>query len=159
MTPIPPMQIDHVELFVPDRFEAAAWYERVLGLQILDEYRQWADDPRGPLMISADQGRTKLALFEGQSQGPRPTAGFHLVAFRVDAEGFLACLDRLAACGVSDRQGRPVSIDTVVDHQRAYSIYFADPNGHRLEITTYDYETTRRAVRARQSGSDSSSKP
>jgi catechol 2,3-dioxygenase-like lactoylglutathione lyase family enzyme len=153
MTTIPPLQIDHVEVFVPDRFEAAAWYERVLGLRILDEYSHWADDPRGPLMISADQGRTKLALFEGQPQGTKPTAGFHLVAFRVDAEGFLACVDRLAECGVRDRQGRPYRIDSVVDHQCAYSIYFSDPNGHRLEITTYDYDRTRSAVSARQSGS------
>ena len=26
------LQIDHVELFVPDRYEAARWYERTLGL-------------------------------------------------------------------------------------------------------------------------------
>ena len=27
----------------------------------------------------------------------------------------------------------------VVDHQQAYSIYFVDPYGHLLEVTTYDY--------------------
>ena len=32
------LQIDHVELFVPDRYEAAGWYQRVLGLEILVEY-------------------------------------------------------------------------------------------------------------------------
>jgi catechol-2,3-dioxygenase len=31
-------QIDHVEVFVPDQYEAAAWYRRVLGLEILVEY-------------------------------------------------------------------------------------------------------------------------
>ena len=29
------LQIDHVELFVPDRQEAADWYCRVLGLQVV----------------------------------------------------------------------------------------------------------------------------
>jgi catechol 2,3-dioxygenase-like lactoylglutathione lyase family enzyme len=29
------MTIDHVELFVPDRHEAAAWYRSVLGLEVL----------------------------------------------------------------------------------------------------------------------------
>lgn len=31
------LQIDHVELFVPDRYEAARWYERVLGLEPVPE--------------------------------------------------------------------------------------------------------------------------
>ena len=31
------LQIDHVELFVPDRYEAARWYERTLGLQVVPD--------------------------------------------------------------------------------------------------------------------------
>ena len=27
-------QIDHVELFVPDRYEAAKWYDEILGIKI-----------------------------------------------------------------------------------------------------------------------------
>ncbi len=57
-------QIDHVELFVPDRHEAADWYGRVLGLRIV----------------------------------------------------------------------------------RRFSIYFCDPYGHWLELTTYDHEETRREL-------------
>ena len=30
-------QIDHVELFVPDRYAAARWYEQALGLRILPD--------------------------------------------------------------------------------------------------------------------------
>ena len=77
------LTLDHVELFVPDRHEAAAWYSR-LGLEIVEECRAWAEDPRGPLMISSDGGVTKLALFTGQPQGARETSGFHRVAFAVD---------------------------------------------------------------------------
>jgi len=51
-------QIDHVELFVPDRGAAADWYERVLGLRRLTKTETWAEAPRGPLMISPDGGRT-----------------------------------------------------------------------------------------------------
>ena len=58
-------QIDHVELFVPDRYTAARWYEQVLGLRILPEHEHWAG-PGGPLMISSDSGCTMLALFEGE---------------------------------------------------------------------------------------------
>ena len=59
------LQIDHVELFVPDRYEAARWYERVLGLRVVPEFEPWATGG-GPLMISTDEGNTKLALFEGR---------------------------------------------------------------------------------------------
>ena len=30
-------QLDHVELFVPSRWEAARWYEQVLGFQVLEQ--------------------------------------------------------------------------------------------------------------------------
>jgi catechol 2,3-dioxygenase-like lactoylglutathione lyase family enzyme len=133
-------QIDHVELFVPERREAAAWYRRVLGLDIVREYEHWADDPQGPLMISSDTGSTKLALFEGVPQGSRETAGFHLVAFRVGAADFVRFLNGLADLDLVDHRGQRVTVNSVVDHTVAYSIYFCDPFGHRLELTTYEYE-------------------
>lgn len=136
-------QIDHVELFVPDRHEAARWYARVLGLEIMTDYVAWAEDPRGPLMISSDGGNTKLALFTGEPQGARPTAGFHLTAFRVTGDGFLAFLDRLSGLQLIDHRGRNVTRDLAVDHDRAFSIYFVDPYGHRLELTSYDHEFIR----------------
>ena len=36
-------QMDHVEMFVPDRYLAAAWYQDVLGLTVLREYEDWAN--------------------------------------------------------------------------------------------------------------------
>src|SRR5678815_987500 len=85
-------QIDHVELFVPDRYAAARWYEQALGLQILPQHEHWAG-PGGPLMISSNDGGTMLALFEGEPRGSRPTAGHHRVAFRVSGRGFLQFLE------------------------------------------------------------------
>jgi len=143
------LQIDHVELFVPNRHEAARWYQEVLGLEILPDYQDWAADPRGPLMISSDGGKTKLALFEGQPQAPGPTSGFHLVAFRVDGDGFVEFLQRLEGLQLKDHRHGIVTSNSVVDHEQAYSVYFSDPYGHRLEVTTYDYEATRTAITAR----------
>ena len=131
-------QIDHVELFVPDRREAAAWYQRVLGLNIIAGYEHWAADPRGPLMISSDGGNTKLALFQGMPQGSQETAGFHRVAFRVGAANFATFLDRLDALELVNDRGERVSAAMVKDHGAARSLYFNDPFGHRLELTTYD---------------------
>lgn len=152
MTSFRVLQIDHVELFVPDRHEAADWYQRVLGLEVVREYQEWATDRGGPLMISSDSGSTKLALFEGQPQASKPTAGFHRVAFRVSAVDFIEFLRRLADLPLKDHQDRRVTSHSVVDHQKAYSVYFSDPYGHRLEVTTYEYEATRAALGG---GSDS----
>jgi catechol 2,3-dioxygenase-like lactoylglutathione lyase family enzyme len=143
---IHPLPIDHVELFVPDRYEAAAWYARVLKLEIIAGYEQWAADARGPLMISGDGGTTKLALFEGKPDTSSPNAGFRRVAFRVSAGGLSDWLRRLAALEVRDERGRPLTVESVVDHDQAYSIYFPDPYGHRWEITTYDYDAMRRQL-------------
>lgn len=131
-------QIDHVELFVPNRRETAEWYRRVLGLTICAEHEHWADDPKGPLMIFSDGGSTKLALFEGRSQEDRETAGFHLVAFRVSGGNFETFLDRLDDLTLTDHHDRTVTREFVQDHGQALSIYFNDPHGHRLELTTYD---------------------
>jgi catechol 2,3-dioxygenase-like lactoylglutathione lyase family enzyme len=140
------LQIDHVEFFVPDRFEAATWYRDVLGLEIIESYRFWSDDPRGPLMISSDGGRTKLALFTGPPQYGRETAGFYLVAFRVEGPAFLAFLNRLPALGLRNYRGETLTSRSFSDHELAFSVYFVDPWGHRLEVTTYDHDTVRLAA-------------
>ena len=119
-------RIDHVEVFVRDLEAAAQWYADVLGLR---EVTRW--DPY-PIMIGA--GGTMLALF--QADGPRPavpeprTPHWRRVAFRTDAAGFKAAQEHLASQGVA--------FEGPVDHERAWSIYFTDPDGNTLEITTYD---------------------
>ncbi len=133
--------IDHVELFVPDRYEAAKWYQQTLGLRIVPAFEEWASDRQGPLMISSGEGTTKLALFTGEPPGARRnTIGFHRVAFRVSGSGFLIFLDRLALIPIFNESGRQLTANNIVDHDKAFSIYFCDPFGHRLEVTTYDYE-------------------
>jgi catechol 2,3-dioxygenase-like lactoylglutathione lyase family enzyme len=141
------LQIDHVELFVPDRYEAARWYERVLGLRIVPECEPWAVGG-GPLMISSDVGSTKLALFEGKPDACSQAAAFRRVAFRVTGDGFTEFLRRLPDLHLVDARSRAVSRESVVDHQQAYSIYFNDPWTHQLEVTTYDYADTSERLRS-----------
>ena len=132
-------QIDHVELFVPDRYAAARWYEETLGLRILPDYEHWAG-PGGPLMISSDGGDTKLALFEGEARGQRRTAGHHRVAFRVSGPGFLQFLEHVQKTIVYGESGEAVSQLSPVDHGKAFSVYFCDPYGNRFEVTSYEYD-------------------
>jgi catechol 2,3-dioxygenase len=139
--------LDHVELFVPDRAQAADWYARVLGCRPIAGTETWAVHPHGPLMLSPDGGRTKLALFIGEPQGNRPTAGFHRVAFRLDGKEWLAFVARLGELGLAEDGAAA----RVVDHTGAWSVYFTDPFGHHLEVTTYEADVVRRARGAAES--------
>jgi len=132
-------QIDHVELFVPDRYTAARWFEQALGLRILPEHEHWAG-PGGPLMISSDSGRTMLALFEGEPRGSRLTAGHHRVAFRVSGAGFLQFLEHVQEVPVYSESRDPVAHLSPVDHGKAFSVYFCDPYGNRFEVTSYEHQ-------------------
>jgi len=130
--------IDHVELIVPDRQAATAWYQEVLGLTPVAGTEHWADDPHGPLMISGDGGRTCLALFEGSKTDANPKGGFRRVAFRVSAAEFLAFVEYGRKLGLAPMK--------VQDHEMTISVYFQDPYGHDLEVTTYDHEQVRSSL-------------
>ncbi len=51
------------------------------------------------------------------------------LAFRANRKNFLAAQDELKQRGVRFE---------FQDHEISHSIYFSDPDGHKLEITTYD---------------------
>jgi catechol 2,3-dioxygenase-like lactoylglutathione lyase family enzyme len=123
-------QIDHVEVFVSDLDRSLQWYGNVLGLV---EVRRW--DPE-PVLIGA--GDTYLALFLARSGLPNihgakpipPPYRWHRVAWRVTAEGLGEAIRHL--------QGHRIKLRGPVDHGGSVSIYFDDPDGNPLEITTYD---------------------
>jgi catechol 2,3-dioxygenase-like lactoylglutathione lyase family enzyme len=139
-------QIDHVEIEVPNRYEAARWYQAVLGFEICREYEFWAEPGSGPLMISTDGGKTKLALFDGTPQGADRPIGIRRIAFRVDGEQFSKFIEHLDAM-----RGTPaVRRSEIIDHEKSFSVYFEDPYGNRLEITTYDYNTVRNQLEIRE---------
>jgi hypothetical protein len=100
-------------------------------------------------MISSDGGSTKLALFQGMPQGARETAGFHLVAFRVGGTDFKRFVDRLPDLNLLDHRGQALTASSVIDHGAALSIYFCDPFGHRLELTTYQPDEAKRLLARR----------
>jgi len=137
-TPFQVDGVDHVELFVRDWDEAAAWYERVLGLTPDRAYEEWSESGDGPLVLSTGERATKLALFERETATRGESVSPHRVAFRTDADGFLALLDRLERLDLTDRDGAQVTPADAVDHRLSYSVYFTDPDGNRLEVTTPD---------------------
>src|SRR5262245_18692080 len=100
-------RLDHVHIRVPDRAEAAAWYAKHLGFEPVERFSFWASGfEGGPLQISADGGRTMLALFEaseGHSMVPQTTG----VSFSVDAETFISFTRSLPG-EINGSSGRPL---------------------------------------------------
>ena len=119
--------IDHVALAVRDVARSAAWYIDVLGF----EHRfpgMWDGVP-----VFVGKGSTALALFPVRAAEPlvRPRGSITMLhlAFRASRGSFVAAQRELTARGIEF---------TFSDHEVSHSIYFRDPDGHELEITTYE---------------------
>jgi catechol 2,3-dioxygenase-like lactoylglutathione lyase family enzyme len=135
-------RLDHVHIRVPDRAEAAQWYAEHLGFEPVEHYRFWAEGfEGGPLQISADGGRTTLALFEASEGHPMAphVAG---VAFSVDAATFVAFARSLPG-EIPNGQGAPLTVADLVDFDLCWAFDFADPWGNRYELNCYDYDAVR----------------
>jgi catechol 2,3-dioxygenase-like lactoylglutathione lyase family enzyme len=113
--------IDHVALSVRDQQASESWYRDVLGLERAFA-EEWGNTPI--VVMARDSG---LALFKAREGGGGPLVSH--VAFRVDRANFEAAQSDLRERGIEF---------TFQDHVASHSIYFEDPDGLRLEITTYD---------------------
>ena len=83
-------------------------------------------------------GTTSIALFPVETDAPQPAPGRNVLAmrhlaFRADAETFAQLQCELG--------GKHIAFE-LQDHDIAQSIYLHDPNGHQIEITTYDLRRT-----------------
>ena len=120
--------LDHAALAVQDVERSANWYIEVLGFERRFE-GMWKGVP-----VFIGLGQTALALFPAKSEEANPLANraatriLHL-ALRADRENFLAARHDLTSRGIAFH---------FADHEISHSIYFRDPDGHELEITTYD---------------------
>lgn len=118
-------RIDHVGLNVRDLGVSADFYSRVFGFGVVHKWTTtW--------MVGA--GAIRLGLFQRPASSPvcnidNAIALTHL-ALRTDAAGFEAAQQQLQALGVA--------FDNPEDTGIAYSIFVLDPDGHQVEITTYD---------------------
>lgn len=133
-------RIDHVAITVSDLGNSIRWYKEVLGLE-----RYYKDAWDGvPIMMG--KGGTCIALFKVRGKTPsrgdksdklkhvlpddrwRTLAMQHL-AFRADRKNFEEAQKSLKEKGIEFR---------FVDHEISHSIYFKDPDGHEMEVTTYE---------------------
>ena len=122
--------IDHVALGVRDIARSVKWYTEVLGFERLHE-GMWDGVP-----TFIGKGNTGLALFPASAEAKSAAQGRHEIrmlhlAFRANRENFLVAQREL------QKRGTKFEFQ---DHEISHSIYFHDPDGHQLEITTYDLE-------------------
>src|SRR5206468_9567301 len=120
--------LDHVALSVRDVALSAQWYAEVLGFKRLHE-DMWNGIP-----VFVGNGAAAIALFPaseeiGSASHDRAAVRTLHFAFRTDRENFLHAQDELKERAI------PFEFQ---DHEISHSIYFRDPDGHRIEITTYE---------------------
>jgi catechol 2,3-dioxygenase-like lactoylglutathione lyase family enzyme len=122
--------LDHVALTVKDPQRSLEWYQRVLGME--QRYQDVWNGPHDPIVVCS--GDTCLALFPPDTTNPLPTPDHNVLAMRhfalrLDRRDFGQAQVELA------EQNIPFSFE---DHTIAHSIYVSDPDGHRIELTTYE---------------------
>ncbi|PLK25745.1 VOC family protein [Novosphingobium sp. TH158] len=129
--------IHHVAYRCRDAAETVAWYERVLGMKYVTAFAEdhvpstGAYDPYMHVFLDAGNGNV-LAFFELPNQpemgrdANTPQWVQHL-AFRVpNVEALLAAKAHIEAQGIE--------VLGPTWHGIFQSIYFFDPNGHRIEL-------------------------
>ena len=121
--------IDHVALSVRDVKRSAQWYIDVLGFE-RQHHGMWNGVP-----VFVGKNDAAIALFpvgsKEESKSSRSSPRVLHFAFRADRTNFLAAQQEL--------KERKIHFE-FQDHEISHSIYFNDPDGHEIEITTYELE-------------------
>lgn len=120
-------EFDHVAITVQDLERSAAWYQEVLGLERKFE-KNWG---RYPVFVAA--GSSGLALFPKDATVEQSSKGQNMkhFAFRANRENFEKARTELQERGIEFE---------FHDHDISHSIYFRDPDGYKVEITTYELD-------------------
>jgi catechol 2,3-dioxygenase-like lactoylglutathione lyase family enzyme len=120
--------LDHVAITVTDIDRSIAWYERALGMEQVYKV-EWGGIPS--MMMGGTSG---LALFPANKGAIRADTSrafitVQHIAFRVSRANFEAAQAHLKELDIAFE---------FADHDVSHSIYFSDPDDHRLELTTYE---------------------
>ena len=115
--------VNHITLSIRDVQESFAFYVQVLG------FRPVAKWPKGAYLLAGD---TWIALVLDQHVRQSALPEYTHVAFTVSSEEFEELAERIEQTGADVWQE---------NRSEWASLYFVDPNGHKLEIHASDLET------------------
>jgi catechol-2,3-dioxygenase len=127
-TVIRPAKFAHFVLRVRNLEESIAWYQTVLGMEIVHHAGKLA-------FLTYDDEHHRLALAETPvGPGTRGAPGLDHVAYTLSSLGdLLSTYKRLAAKGI-----KPV---WPINHGLTTSLYYEDPDGCRVEFQVENFDT------------------
>ncbi|APR76091.1 Fosfomycin resistance protein FosA [Minicystis rosea] len=123
--------LNHVTLSVRELDRAFAFYRDVLGFRPL---ARWA---RGAYLLAGEVTWLCLSL-DGRTRA-EPLPEYTHLAFSVTPEDFAAATSRIRTSGAPEWRQNTSEGD---------SVYFLDPDGHKLEIHAGDWRSRLAACRA-----------
>ena len=124
--------IDHVALCVSDLNRSLEFYTKVLGLKISEREYQ-----KPGVEHFLDCGTSLVGLIQGDKTGNQHylqdggLGGNHF-SFRVPTGEF----DRIA----EELKSQKITITYLKKREKSWSIYFLDPDGNKLELTSWPLE-------------------
>ena len=121
--------VNHITLSVKDAEESFAFYTQVLG------FRPVAKWPRGAYLLAGDMW---IALVSDPHARESTLPEYTHIAFTVSSEDFERLSTRIKQSGAEIWQE---------NWTEGASLYFVDPNGHKLEIHASDLETRIRTAK------------
>jgi catechol 2,3-dioxygenase-like lactoylglutathione lyase family enzyme len=119
--------LDHVALHVQDLQQSIDWYQSVLGMEQRYHYQDTTGHGNPVVLCSGD---ACVALFPSSPERPVSPFQGH-IAMRLTRANFEQVQAHL----------RQLDIDlSFVHYTRCDSIYFNDPTGYQIELSTYEME-------------------
>ena len=124
--------IDHVALSVVDLERSLKFYTEVLGLKISPREYQ-----KPGVEYFLDCGTSLIGLIQGEKNGEKHLLqdaglGGNHVSFRIPTKDFDRYHEEIKSLGIT--------ITYIKKREKSWSIYFLDPDGNKLELTSWPLE-------------------
>jgi catechol 2,3-dioxygenase-like lactoylglutathione lyase family enzyme len=124
MPELPKWELSHIGLFVNDMDRMREFYTRLLGFKVMDA-GDLKNGRRLTFLSKDPKDHHQIVLVTGREPGTRSTV--NQITYRVASLKEVRAMYELALANHAE------GVDPV-DHGNAWSVYFLDPEGNRLEF-------------------------